>query len=184
MSKIQLLQHQEEIAAKVFHGLTASIDSVAQIPAPGVGKTDIMLAAITRGGDRGKTILIACARAMVNQWGHHIHAMLPSAPVLYYGVSDVGNTKYRTFTQVMPKIYMSYTFDFLANHDWELGHYRSPGCFFLVTFSCVKHIAERFDKWFDLAVQDEYFPSVKLDHIHDRLRQVAKNVVRVGFDHQ
>jgi hypothetical protein len=184
VSRIQLLQHQDEIAAKIFHGLTVSIDSVAQIPAPGIEKTDIMLAAITRGGARNKTILIACARAMMNQWGHHIHAMFPSAPVLYYGVSEVGNTKYRTFTQIMPKITMSYTFDFLANHDWKLEPHRSPGCFFLVTFSYVKHVAERFEKWFDVAVQDEYFPSVKMDHIHDRLRQVAKTVVRVGFDHQ
>ncbi len=185
MSRIQLLQHQEEIAAKIFYGLTASIDSVAQIPVPGIEKTNIMLATITRGGDRNKTILIACARAMVNQWGRHIHAMFPSAPVLFYGVSEVRDAKYRSFTQIMPKPVRSYTFDYLADvSDWEFKQNRSQESFFLVGFPHVKHVAERFNKWFDFAIQDEYFPCVKMDHIHDLLRQVAKNVVRVALAHQ
>jgi hypothetical protein len=120
MSKTQLFPQQETLAAKIFHGITASIDSVAQIPNLGIGKTDIMLAASIRGGDPNETILIATPLAMVNQWSTHTHAMFPSASVFLYGVSEDGKAKYRSFTQIKPKPGLAYTFDYLTSvHDWE-----------------------------------------------------------------
>jgi len=180
MNAFQLLDGQEKIAADVLSSITASDDSVAYIPTVGLGKTPILLTALSRAAQKNKTILIACAPALLSQWNRIISEMMPTAPVFFHGVSEVGDTKYRSFTPLQPKSGPSYTFEYLANvpsSQWKMN--RSQPSFFLVTFPNIKHVSEQFNQWFDFAVEDEYWAYELTDKLHDELRRAAKNVVRV-----
>jgi hypothetical protein len=162
--------------------MASSDDSWASFPSLGIGKSQTMLAALSRVGAEDKTVLIACPMATVNAWAHQIGALLPGATVHFYGVSDVSGTKYRSFIEMIPKPGMAYTFDYLAKlptSEWKQQNMSKPS-FFLVALPFVEHLAQRFDQWFDFAVEDEYFPGMKMDKIREWLRKVSKSLVRIS----
>jgi SNF2-related domain len=184
VSKSQLTGQQERTAshlARLFPGVK---DGVVTFPESGMGKTQIMLSALlSRFGNDADSILIGTPTALVNQWCEQIQRFVPSADVYFYGTSRVRDTNYQSFIKVKPEHGMAYTLDYLAKVDpavWKLQQKRPS--YFLIAFPCVKHLAARFDQWFDHAIHDEHRPTGEHQAINDVLRKATKNIlaVRVG----
>lgn len=171
---------EEELASAIVKEIAGSHNAVARFPAIGIGKTAVILESLSRVGDKNKAVLVACPAAMVNQWSHEIQRWIPSARVFFYGTSLVNGAKYQSFTQIMPNLGMSYTFDYLATVEpavWRLQQKRPS--FSLVAFPHIARTVARFEQWFDYAIQDESFPTVKMDKISVDLHHVAKTLVRI-----
>jgi hypothetical protein len=159
VSKSQLPEQQEPLAAKYL----AREEALSRI------------------GD-AKSIVIGTQMELVNQWCEQIHRNTPSADVYFYGtsISSVSNVKYHSFIKVKPELGMAYTLDYLAKIApavWKLQQNRPS--YFLVAFPCVKHMAARFDQWFDYAIEDEYQANRGPHAIRDVIRNAGRHLIAV-----
>lgn len=136
--------------------------------------------ALSRIGDDAKSIVIGTQMELVNQWCEQIQRCVPSADVYFYGTSLVRDTNYQSFIKVKPELGMAYTLDYLAKVApavWKLQQNRPS--YFLIAFPCIKHMAARFDQWFDYAIEDEYQPNRGPDAIRDVIRNAGRYLIAV-----
>ena len=180
MSTIQLRPAQEQIAEQIIRSMTSANESVAFIPGPGLGKTQILLAALTRvtltnvASDL-ETVLIATAGALIPQWSKQISDFNPNASVwVLDGVTD----KFHSFTPGCG--HSSKSLSVLAATTPEEWKRRDPRpSFFLTNFAGVRRLAPSFENWFDRVIEDENFPNMNMDKVRGDLRLLGKTFASI-----